>query len=79
MQHFHVKFLVLFLPIRMHCFYVGYTEGMTEDGSFIGQYGRKRAQQRLQQIQQEEAAAAAAAAAAAEKNSPYGGGFATVV
>jgi N-formylglutamate amidohydrolase len=69
--------LVYFLPIRMHCFYVGYTEGMTEDGSFIGQYGRKRAQQRLQQIQQEEAAAAAAAAAA--QNSPYGGGFATVV
>ncbi|XP_059480515.1 neuroglian isoform X2 [Neocloeon triangulifer] len=51
--------------------------GMNEDGSFIGQYGRKKAQQRLLQIQQEEAAAAAAAAAAANKQ--YGGGFATVV
>jgi len=62
----------------MYCFYVCYIEGMTEDGSFIGQYGRKRAQQRLQQMQQEEAAAAAAAAAAANAV-PYGGGFATVV
>ncbi|XP_065332463.1 neuroglian isoform X1 [Cloeon dipterum] len=53
----------------------GDAAGMTEDGSFIGQYSSLQEQKRQKKLKEEQDRAAAVAAA----NKQYGGGFATVV